>query len=169
MEINVELSVKSIDKAIQQIEQYERAFASKLRRFIERLGEIGIQVIDENMAQIQGDSNPEHYAYIKLNSYELYAEGTLVLQGRAIAFIEFGAGVHYNGAAGTAAYDWAAEQGYTIGSYGMGLGTHDWWFYRAETGESKRSYGTKAQMPLYKADQKILEQIRTVANEVFRS
>lgn len=37
-------------------------------------------------------------------------------------FIEFGAGIHYNGSAGSSPHPKGNEFGYTIGSYGKGLG-----------------------------------------------
>lgn len=167
--LNIDLSVKSLDDAIRYLENYELNFNAKLKRFLERLGDIGIHEIDSRMAGITGDSDLEHYAYIKVNQYGEYAEATLVLQGKDIAFIEFGAGIHYNGSVGSAAYDWAAQHGYTIGSYGKGQGAKDYWFYEDESGVSNMSQGTQAAKPLYSAEQKIKEQVRSIAKEVFGS
>lgn len=165
--ITISLTQESIQNAINQIEAYKNTLAEKTREFIERLAEVGISTIEENMVT-PGDSSPERNAYVRLNSYGTYAKADLVLQGRDILFIEFGAGIHYNGAVGSAAYPKAAELGYTIGSYGHGQGANDFWFYTDETGASHQSFGTKASMPMYKADQKIIRQVRKIAKEVFR-
>ena len=166
--INIELSQQSIKKAIAEIEAYKNSLAFKMSLFLERLAGEGIPVIDENI-NTEGDSSPEHYAYVRMRSFGDWAEATLVLEGRDILFIEFGAGVHYNGAVGSSAYPRGTELGFTIGSYGKGQGANDYWFYTAETGESVRSQGTKASMPMFKAGEKIKERVKDIAKEVFGS
>lgn len=84
-------------------------------------------------------------------------------------FIEFGAGIHYNGAAGSSPHPKGEEFGYTIGSYGQGKGKNESWVYYADSGEWVRSYGTEATMPMYKASVEIIQNIRKIAKEVFSS
>ena len=165
--ISFDLSIKSIEDAIQQIEEYKSSFRYKLSLFLERLADIGITTIDDNMAT-EGDSSPDHSAYVRIESSGDYAEATLVLQGRDIAFIEFGAGVHFNENAGSSPHPKGAALGYTIGSYGYGQGAKDHWTYMsAETGNRETSYGTKAAMPMYKAEVEMTERFKTIAREVF--
>lgn len=164
--ISFDLSIKSIEDAIQQIEEYKNSFRYKLSLFLEKLADVGIAVIDDNMVT-EGDSSPEHYAYVRTNSFGDYAEATLILQGQDIAFIEFGAGVHFNESAGTSPNPKGAAMGYTIGSYGYGQGAKDSWWYTDDTGLKQKSYGTKASMPMYKADVEIMERFKDIAREVF--
>lgn len=164
--ISIELSEKSIEKAIAEIEAYKNSYAYKMAEFLERLADAGIAVIDQNM-NTEGDSSPEHYAYVRINSFGSYSEATIVLQGQDVGFIEFGAGIHYNGASGTSPHPKGQEMQLTIGSYGKGNGAKDFWWYIDETGAPRYSQGTKASMPMYKAGVEIRERVFQIAKEVF--
>lgn len=170
-----------IDKAIKELKRYKQTLYSKGEIFVRRLAEIGIPVIDSRIAKAEGDSNPNHYTHIELMSFEEYSEARLVVDGKDIAFFEFGAGVHFNGSAGSSSRpstsgsmngaDYSTtggeELGYTIGSYGKGQGKNDSWFYKADNGDVIRSYGTEATMPLYHATLEILNSIEQIAKEVY--
>ena len=171
----------SIDKAVKELRRYKQSIETKNEVFVRRLAELGIPIIDARISAAQGDSDPNHYAYIKVLSYGDYSEAQLVVEGRDIMFFEFGAGIHYNGAAGTSkrkredfesdSFDYhisgGAELGYTIGSYGKGQGKQNAWAYRAETGEIVISHGTEATMPLHSATVEIINNIEQIAKSVF--
>lgn len=161
------LSQKSIQNAIGEIKKYQQSLIDRNEMFVRRLAEIGIPVIDQNIAEARGDSDKSHNTYIKLNSFGSYSQATLVVEGADLAMIEFGAGIHYNGAAGSSPHPKGQEFGYTIGSYGKGQGKNDFWFYYADTGESVMSHGTEATMPVYRASVEIIQNIRRIAKEVF--
>lgn len=161
------LSQKSIQNAISEIRKYQQNLIDRNELFVRRLTEIGIPVIDQNIVAAQGDSDKNHNTYIKLNSFGSYSQATLVVEGADLAMIEFGAGIHYNGSAGSSPHPKGQEFGYTIGSYGKGHGKNDFWFYYADTGESVMSRGTESTMPVYKASVEIIQNIRRIAREVF--
>lgn len=165
--IRISLSEKSIRNAINEIEVYKRQFVERNEVFVRRLAGLGIPVIDQNIAAAQGDSDKSHNTYIKINSFGSYSEAKLVVEGKSILFIEFGAGIRYNGSSGTSPHPKGEEFGYTIGSYGKGQGSKDFWFYYADTGESVMSHGTEATMPVFRASQEIIQNIRRIAREVF--
>lgn len=165
--ISIQLSEKSIQKAIDELNQYKRNLRSKNDEFVKRLAELGIPIINQNIASAAGDSDKSHNTYIKLNSFGDYSQATLVCEGKDLLFIEFGAGVHFNGAAGSSPHPKGQEFGYTIGSYGKGQGKQDSWYYYADSGESVLSHGTQATMPVYRASVEIRNKIREVAREVF--
>lgn len=167
--ISISLSSKSIQNAIKEIEAYKRQLIDKNELFVRRLAELGIPVIDQNIAAAQGDSDKSHNTYIKINSFGSYSEAKLVVEGSDLLFIEFGSGIHYNDSAGTSPHPKGEEFGYTIGSYGKGQGKNDFWFYYADTGEAVMSHGTQSTMPVYKASVEIIQNIRRIAREVFGS
>lgn len=167
--IRISLSEKSIRNAINEIEVYKRQFIERNEVFVRRLAELGIPVIDQNIAAAQGDSEKKHNTYIKVNSFGSYSEAKLVVEGSDLLYIEFGAGIRYNGSAGTSPHPKGEEFGYTIGSYGKGQGKNDFWFYYADTGETVMSHGTEATMPVFRASQEIIQNIRRIAREVFGS
>lgn len=161
------LSQKSIQNAINQLKSYQNELKNKNELFVKRLCELGIPVIDQNIAIAQGDSDKNHNTYIKINRFGSYSQATLVCEGSGLLFIEFGAGIHYNGAAGSSPHPKGEEFGYTIGSYGQGKGKNESWVYVSDSGEWVRSYGTQATMPVYKASVEIMQNIRRIAKEVF--
>ncbi len=167
--ISISLSQKSIQNAIKEIEVYKRQLIERNELFVRRLAELGIPIIDQNIAAAQGDSDKSHNTYIKINSFGSYSEARLVVDGKDLLFIEFGSGVHYNGSAGTSPHPKGEEFGYTIGSYGKGQGSKEFWFYYADTGEAVMSHGTESTMPVYRASQEIIRNIRRIAREVFGS
>lgn len=167
--ISISLSQKSIQNAINEVRKYQRELIDKNELFVRRLAELGIPVIDQNIAVAQGDSDKNHNTYIKINSFGSYSEAKLVVEGSELLYIEFGSGIHYNGSAGTSPHPKGEEFGYTIGSYGKGQGSKDFWFYYADTGEAVMSHGTQSTMPVYKASMEIIQNIRRIAREVFGS
>lgn len=167
--IRISLSHKSIQNAINEVRKYQREFIEKNELFVRRLAELGIPVIDQNISVAQGDSDKNHNTYIKINSFGSYSEAKLVVEGSDLLYIEFGSGIHYNGSSGTSPHPKGEEFGYTIGSYGKGQGSKDFWFYYADTGEAVMSHGTEATMPVYKASVEIIQNIRRIAREVFGS
>ncbi len=167
--INISLSQRSIQNAINEVRKYQRELIDKNEVFVRRLAELGIPIIDQNIADAEGDSDKNHNTYIKINSFGSYSEAKLVVEGSELLYIEFGSGIHYNGSAGTSPHPKGEEFGYTIGSYGKGQGSKDFWFYYADTGEAVMSHGTQSTMPVYKASMEIIQNIRRIAREVFGS
>lgn len=160
---------KELSNAIKWVQNYQERLNNKCEMFVRRLAEIGIPIIDENINAAAGDSDKGHNTYIKINSFGSYSQAQLVVEGKDLLFIEFGAGVHYNGNLGGSPHPKGKEMGYTIGSYGKGQGKNDFWFYYADSGEAVMSHGTKSTMPVYKAGIEIRRQVLKIAREVFGS
>lgn len=157
----------SLDNAIKQIREYQRTLNDKCEMFVRRLAEVGIPIIDQNIDLAAGDSDKGHNTYIKINSFGSYSQAQLIVEGKDLLFIEFGAGVHYNGNLGGSPHPKGKEMGYTIGSYGKGQGKNDFWFYYADSGEAVMSHGTESTMPVYKAGIEMRRQVLKIAREVF--
>lgn len=165
--IQCTLNTKSLREAINELEKYADSLMKKNDLFVKRLAEIGIPVVDEQIASAHGDSDKTHYTYIKLQNFQSHSRATLIAEGQDLLFIEFGAGVHYNGAAGTSPHPKGEELGYTIGSYGKGQGKNQYWYYVDETGVKHRSYGTQATFPMYSAWMEMKSRMIEIAKEVF--
>lgn len=164
--IKMDLSVNSINQAIEELQKYRQELKFKLSTFVTRMAEIGLQTVEANKYS-HGDSDfNDLRTYIWLDEFATSARATLVLAGKDVAFIEFGAGVHYNGAAGSSPNDYGVKLGMTIGSYGFGLGSNDSWHYQKD-GVWRTSHGTEAAMPMYHASEDIKDQFIAIAKEVF--
>ena len=95
---------------------------------------------------------------------------TLVIaNGEDAVFMEFGAGVYYNGGVGSSPNPLGAVLGYTIGSYGKGNGAKSVWGFKGEDGTLHLTHGVPASMPLYRALQSVVNDIEQIAREVFSS
>ena len=163
------LSAKSIQEAIRKIHEYKDELRFKVAIFTERLAELGIKTIETHKYS-RGDSDFNDLStYVWIDDRGDSCKATLVLSGKDVAFIEFGAGVHYNGSAGSSPNPYGPPLGMIIGSYGKGHGLEDSWVYFDEAeNRFKTSYGTEAAMPMYLADQEILKKFASVAKEVFK-
>ena len=165
--ISIRLEEKSIQKAIDELKRYKADVKRKNEEFVQKLAELGIPIIDQNIASAAGDSDKSHNTSIKVHSFGDYSQAVLTVEGKSILWIEFGAGKYYNGHVGSSPHPKGQEFGYTIGSYGKGQGKNDYWFYYADSGESVMSHGTEATMPVYRASVEITQNIRRIAREVF--
>lgn len=173
------LSTDSINKLKQELLRYKDDFLpKKLDEFVRRLAESGIPTIESNIAQagftydsngVESGSDTEHNVYVILDTLIGMSKATLVLEGREILFIEFGAGTYYNGSVGSSPHPKGQENGFLIGTYGMGNGSKQVWGYYADDGELVLTHGTKATMPMYKADLEIIKNVTKIAKEVFRN
>ena len=174
--ISIDLSLKGIQDLKQYLLDYADNLKNKLDKFVYELAQEGIPVIENNMAEssytydekgIQSGSDTTHRTYVKLNSFGNYAKATLIVEGKELLFIEFGAGVYHNIEAGTSPHPLGAQYGFLIGSYGQGHGAQQVWGYYADSGELMLTRGTKATMPVYKADLAIRNAVVSVAKRVF--
>ena len=167
--IKVNLSANSIKNAVKELKFYKEEIRFKTSIFVQRLSDLGVKVIDAHKYS-HGDSDfNDLRTYAWLEESGSNVKVTLVLYGKDVAFIEFGAGVAYNGAGGTSPNPYGQPLGMIIGSYGKGHGLEDYWFYLDdETNEWVMSKGTEAAMPMYYADTEIHKQFIEIAKEVFK-
>ena len=168
--IKMRLSVKSIDDAIAKIDKYKQELRHKTSIFVQRLAEEGLVVVNDKRTSFYGDADGNDVrTYVVVSDFGNKVTATLVMAGKDVAFIEFGAGIHYNTAAGTSPHPKGQELGMTIGSYGKGKGANDSWvYYDEERARFRTSHGTQAVMPLYSASESIKKKFYSIAKEVFK-
>lgn len=174
--LKANLSVSSLNALKKQLLDYKAELNRKCDRFVRELAEAGIPVIESNVAEagftydekgIQSGSDTEHNTYVKVDSLTGMSRATLVLEGKKILFIEFGAGIFYNGSESSSPHPKGPENNFLIGTYGMGHGSQQVWDYYADSDELVLTHGTKATMPMYKASLKIKEEVVRIARDVF--
>ena len=162
------LNPDSFTRAANRVRKLQRTYANKNRVFVRRLTQKGIRVIYQNL---NGDGDSEYpevpnEPHVVMGAREGVMTATLRLRGEDVMFVEFGAGIYYNGPAGGSPHPLGVELGYTIGSYGQGQGAQDHWFYEKD-GDTYFSKGTEATMPMWKADQAIRQEFASIAKSVF--
>ena len=175
--LKAELSVKSIEKLKKELIDYKNnELNKKIVRFTEELLKIGIQVVDERMKNaaytfdehdIRSGSDTTHSNFVRISQEGNQTKATLVVTGRELLFIEFGAGVSLNTEKGTSPHEKGEEFGFTIGSYGKGYGSRKVWGYYNDNGDLVLTRGVKAEMPMYYAGLEMRSAVVEVARRVF--
>lgn len=155
--IAVELSVASCQKAIKELEKYEREIKPKLDEVCRRLAEIGAQ---EAMANLQHEHGNDDASILSVEPIENGYK--IVMQGKDVYFVEFGTGDmveqhSQNASVLVAPGSWSETHAKQYMTYGF-------WYYKGE-----RFEGTPAQKPLYYAEKAIRENARRVIDEVFNT
>ena len=153
------LSQKGINDAIAYLESYKKQLILKTQKLLEELAKIGIREADARFAEASNEATDTSHAYIKSVSFANdRVTMDICVTGDDLIFIEFGAGVHYNGHKGESAHRGQKFREkypeFRIGKYGTNgekewsLGANDYWYY-----DGNKTYGTKATMPVYGAYQ----------------
>ena len=168
----------SIQAAIRQLENYKRWVQGKAAELQERVATF----IANNARQIFNNSIADDTFKIvdgsettaegpKIGNVSVFVENdgnvTLVIaQGKDAIFMEFGAGVLYNGAVGSSPNPLGSGLGYTIGSYGPN-GAKYTWAFKGEDGQIHLTHGVPATMPMYRSMMAVVDNIEQIAREVF--
>lgn len=167
--ISFEISTSDIDRAIEELKDFRREIGEKgeafRKRFAEEVAKLAQAGFDASYVDYltNGDTTPSTVSVATTSN----GNTTFVTAyGEDAIWIEFGAGVYYNGAAGSSPNPWGAENGFTIGSYGKGHGRQKTWGYY-EDGKLVLTHGTPATMPMYHALKDACDNIWSIAREVF--
>ena len=161
--ISVKLNTRSISSAIRDVQAFKSWVDIKARELTKRLAELGAAEarVRFSGAQYSGDNDAVVTVEPIANGYKIVATGGSVF------FIEFGAGVYYNGAEPYPEPRPAGISG--IGEYGQGKGSRKAWGFYDERGELVITHGTPAAMPMLHASRVIMQDVQRIAKEVFSS
>lgn len=163
----------SIDRAVNEIREYSRWVQRKTDELRERIAYFIAKDASAvfNTAVAEDDMREGVITGSVEVSVEPQGDNTTVIiaSGKDAVFMEFGAGVYYNGAVGSSPNPLGTGLGFTIGSYGKGNGRKEVWAYDGGDGQIHLTHGTPASMPLYKAVQSVSRDIARIAREVFAS
>lgn len=162
----------SVKNALAELKKYEKRLAEKRNKFIELLKREGLSELNVlwNSALYDGLDVTQTRVVDIPNGFELE------VNGNAVCFIEFGAGVYYNSAnpyPGTR----PPEVG-DIGTYGKLNGQKPYWFYTGQPGNaggeladghrnSTITHGNPANAPLWKTAQYLRNRLNELAKEAF--
>lgn len=159
--IEMSLSTSSIGRAIRELQSYRDSLEDKKNRLLEELAYIGVKEASVRFTSAMYDGINDSSVTLKPieNGY------SIVAGGRAVAFIEFGAGVYHNP---VEPYPNPRPEGIVgIGEYGKGFGKRQAWGFRNEAGELIITHGTPAAMPLWYASEEMRNAIKAKFVEVF--
>lgn len=163
------LSEREIDRAGKELDRYQADLEKKCELLRQRFAERIARYAQTGMAAagvddlLMGGTRP---AEVRVWVEEGSSHSMVIASGRDAVFVEFGAGVYHNGAAGSSPHPQGAALGFTIGSYGEN-GKKTVWGYYDEAHELHLTHGTAARMPLYHAVQRACNEFQSIAKEVF--
>ena len=159
--IKLDLSVASIDNAIKELKAFRDSIDMKKDKILEELANIGVKEASVRFttAMYDGVNNTDVELAPTANGYVITATG------RAVFFIEFGAGVYHNP---TEPYPNPRPEGIVgIGEYGKGYGKRQAWGFKDDSGELVITHGNPAAMPMWYASEEMRSKILKIAKEVF--
>lgn len=154
--IAIELSVDSCNKAIKELQEYQKKIRPKLDEVCRRVAEVGR---DEALSIINGIRLQDGNAVERVDVVPTDNGYKLVMEGEDVYFIEFGTGdgvsAHYDVSVPVAWGSWSAEHSQMLWNKGF-------WYY-----DNVRYTGTTAYMPMYYAERKMREEAPRIVKEVF--
>ncbi len=159
--IKMTLSTSSIKGAISELKAFKASLEQKKNKLLAELANIGVREASIRFTTAIYDGVNDSSVTLKPidNGYAIVAEG------RAVAFIEFGAGVYHNPGE---PYPNPRPEGIVgIGEYGKGYGKRQTWVFRDEAGEKVFTHGNPAAMPMWYASEEMRSKITQIAKEVF--
>lgn len=163
MKINIGLDVASIESAIKQLDRLKTEIDAKTKIVVKECVQRGAELCEQATATL-----PEYDVPIE-GHWDGANKGDVTAGGEAV-FVEFGAGVRYNGPAGSSPHPIGADFGYLIGEYGKKKGRNpEGWDYVDEAGNVVHTYGVKAQMFMYNAAKQLTEEAPEIAKKVFEA
>ena len=158
--ITIQLSADSCNKALKEIEQYQKQIKPKLQEVCKRLAEVGAQEasIWARMAAGYGNNDVHVSTEPMDNGYKV------VMSGADIYFVEFGTGIYAGEYAGdTANVSVGIMPGDWSETHAQQYSTHGYWFY-----DNVFYRGTPAEMPMYHAGKRMREEMPRIVREVFK-
>ena len=159
--IKCKMDSEDIARAIKELKQYKKDFLEREKKLLQGLAEIGLKEASVRFTTAMYDGTNDVSVRLdgKNNRYVIVAEG------KAVAFIEFGAGVYHNTGE---PYPNPRPNGIVgIGEYGKGRGKRKAWGYLNENNEVVITHGNPAAMPMWYASEEIKNSVLKVVREVF--
>lgn len=170
--ITMSLDPSSIGKAILELQTYQASLKAKAEQIREKVAETIRWTADAGFSTALADDiyvgGTPVYSNVSV-SISTSGDVTVVMaDGDHAIFIEFGAGVYYNGAAKDSPHPLGKQLGFTIGEYGKGRGKQQAWdLPGSNSQQQKLSHGTPAAMPMYHGVQDAVAQLESIAKKVF--
>ena len=159
--ISMKVSSSSIQDAINELKSYRDSIDAKKDKLLEELAYIGVKEASIRFTTAMYDGVNDSSVTLEpiKDGYCIKAEG------KAVAFIEFGAGVYHNPGE---PYPNPRPAGIVgIGEYGKGYGKRQAWGYRDVSGELVVTHGNPAAMPMWYASEEMRNAILQKFKEVF--
>lgn len=168
--IRFSLDPHSITEAMREVRRYKYVFQQQVKKLREKIAERIAWSASNGFNTAQGEDvifgspDPVHVEVTVTHEDDI---SFVFADGDQAVFIEYGAGVYNNGAAGFSPHPWGVEKGFLIGEYGQGKGKRKAWGYINSAGEVVVTHGKPAAMPMYHGMMDAIRVIDELVQEVF--
>ena len=170
--ISLRLSTASINNAIKELNAYRSSLDDKCARLAHAIAErirwsaeSGFSSAVASDIFVGGTPTMADVSVTVEDSGKLCV---VIASGTDAVFIEFGAGVYHNGAAGSSPHPLGQSLDFRIGEYGKGMGKKRAWNLPGSTHKTPvLTHGTPAAMPMYHGVQEVVSEIADLARGVF--
>ena len=160
--IEFTLSSASIQNAIKSVEAFRDSLERKKDEILKKLADIGLKEASVRFTSAAYDAGVNDS---NVTVEEIEDGYCIKAEGKAVAFIEFGAGVYYNP---SEPYPNPRPSGIVgIGEYGKGHGKRNAWGFKDESGQLHVTHGNRAAMPMWHASEEIRKEVVRIYMEVF--
>lgn len=173
MKIKVRLSDAGLRDAERQIQEYKTTLNKKAQEFAKALADKGLDVAKVRFANAQYAGSNDVSCHVEQNG----AACSIIAEGKAVAFIEFGTGVMHS------AYGGELPNGVgEHGTYGKENGKHKRWYYYGDPGNAgtyvdtvpgkgQLNYtdGNEPAMAMWGAVEEMASQVEATWREVWNS
>ena len=173
MKIKVRLSDAGLRDAERQIQEYKTTLNRKARALAFRLSWLGFEVAKVRFANAEYAGSND----VKCHINQKDKTCTIVAEGKSVAFIEFGTGIHHDG------YGGELPPGVGVhGSYGQGKGAGRRWYYYGDSGNAgtyvdtvpgkgqlNYTSGNEPAMAMWGAVEEMASQVEATWREVWSS
>lgn len=173
MKIKVRLSDAGLRDAERQIQEYKTTLNKKAQEFAKALADKGLDVAKVRFANAQYAGSNDVSCHVEQNG----AACSIIAEGKAVAFIEFGTGVMHS------AYGGELPNGVgEHGTYGKENGKHKRWYYYGESGNAgtpvkevdgkgqlNYTSGNEPAMAMWGAVEEMASQVEATWREVWNS
>lgn len=170
--IKMELTEKSIDNAIRELQRYKTWLKECTKKFLKALGDEGISIATAKFQQAEYDGKNDVSVSVENRDESKIA---VVAIGGAVLFIEFGTGVKYPDN-----HPDAHENGFKRGKYGHKLGRLEkGWRYKGSPGThgevistgkhagEVHTYGNPANMSMYLTIKELEQKFEEIARRCY--
>lgn len=165
---SIDEAIKKIDKYIEKLKRLETELPKALCEYgaVQAQAKFDYAVYDvyagsafEPEVGTGGGTDIEVHAEPIDNGYAVIANG------EKVCFVEFGAGVFYNGG-GESYKGTRPEEIAGIGEYGLGKGKKNSWYFTDEFGVVHKTHGTPASNAMYFTSQDMREKVEEIARRI---
>ena len=168
--IKVTLSEQSINKAIKELNDYNKWLKDRTERFLKELGEAGVEIATAKFKSAQYDGTNDVTVSVETREENKVA---VVAVGGAVLFVEFGTGINYPDS-----HPEASKNGFVHGGYGYHLGRmKNGWRYKGDLGTNGKpdeqhpgyikTKGNPANMCMYETIRELEEKFEEIARRCF--